>query len=172
MPVILGIDPGSRITGFGVITGSKGRYQYITSGCIKLTGETLPDRLWQIQQGVDQLITEFKPEEFAIEQVFLGKNADSAIKLGQARGVAIVAAAMHQLPVFEYAARSVKQAVTGQGGASKELVQQMIQASFKLPGKPQADAADALAIALCHGQTNQQLLAKAGGSTTRRGRIR
>lgn len=172
MPVILGIDPGSRVTGFGIISGSGSKYQYLTSGCIRLSGETLGERLRQIHDGISQLIAEFQPEEFAIEQVFLGKNADSAIKLGQARGVAILAAAQNDLPVYEYAARSVKQAVTGQGAADKDLVQQMVQMTFKLPGRPQADAADALAIALCHGQTNKQLLEKAGAKTTRRGRIR
>lgn len=172
MAIILGIDPGSRLTGFGVIEAHGNKLRYITSGCIKMdTTQDLAHRLKQIFDGVSHLIAHEKPTEFAIEQVFLGKNVDSALKLGQARGSAIVAASVADLPVFEYAARSVKQAVTGNGGATKEQVQHMVQLLLKLPGRPQADAADALAIAISHAYANQNLVAKAGANQLKRGRV-
>jgi len=172
MSIILGIDPGSRVTGFGVIEAQGSKLRYVTSGCIKMdTTLDLAQRLKQIFDGVTQLIGLQQPSEFAIEQVFLGKNVDSALKLGQARGSAIVAASVAGLPVFEYAARSVKQAVTGNGGATKEQVQHMVQLLLKLPGRPQADAADALAIAISHAYANQNLVAKAGASQMKRGRV-
>lgn len=173
MAIILGIDPGSRLTGFGVIEAVGSKIRYITSGCIRIdTSEDLAFRLKQIFECVNQLIRENSPTEFAIEQVFMGKNADSALKLGQARGSAIVAAATHELPVFEYAARAVKQAVTGKGSAEKEQVQHMVQILLSLPGKPQADAADALAIAITHAYSSNNLVAKAGGTQQRNGRLK
>ncbi|MDO6749042.1 crossover junction endodeoxyribonuclease RuvC, partial [Gilvimarinus sp. 1_MG-2023] len=108
------------------------------------------------------MIETWSPQQFAIEQAFMGKNAASALKLGQARGVAMVVAALQQLPVAEYAPRAIKMAVTGTGGAEKEQVQHMVQTLLKLPGRPQADAADALAIALCHAFTAASLVARAG----------
>ena len=173
MAVILGIDPGSRLTGFGVIEYQGSKLRYITSGCIRIdTSEDLAYRLKQIFDCVSQLITENQPDEFAIEQVFMGKNADSALKLGQARGSAIVAAANHDLPVSEYAARAVKQAVTGKGSADKEQVQHMVQVLLSLPGKPQADAADALAIAITHAYSKHNLVAQAGGRNQKKGRLK
>ncbi len=173
MSIILGIDPGSRLTGFGIIESRGSKLRYLTSGCIRIdTSEDLAFRLKQIYTCVTQLIDEYQPNEFAIEQVFMGKNADSALKLGQARGSAIVAASMQELPVFEYAARAVKQAVTGRGGAEKEQVQHMVQVLLSLPGKPQADAADALAIAITHAYSSQNLVAQAGGSQQKRGRLK
>lgn len=172
MAIILGIDPGSRITGFGVINAVGHKLEYIASGCIRMTELELPEKLGQIFEGVTELINLHQPQEFAIEQVFMGKNADSALKLGQARGVAIVAAVQQGLPVAEYAARAVKQAVVGRGGAEKEQVQHMVQAILKLPGKPQADAADALAIAITHAHTRASLVAAAGVKGMRRGRLR
>ena len=172
MAIILGIDPGSRITGFGVINAVGHRLEYIASGCIRMTELELPEKLGQIFDGVTELINLHQPQEFAIEQVFMGKNADSALKLGQARGVAIVAAVQQGLPVAEYAARAVKQAVVGRGGAEKEQVQHMVQVMLKLPGKPQADAADALAIAITHAHTRASLVASAGVKGMRRGRLR
>lgn len=148
--LILGIDPGSRITGYGVINWAGQRIEYVASGCIRIKGDHLPDRLDQVYQGVTQIIEQYCPQEMAIEQVFMARNADSALKLGQARGVAIVAGTQHQLPVSEYAARAVKQAVVGTGAADKSQVQHMVSKLLKLPGLPQADAADALAIAICH----------------------
>ncbi|TRW50262.1 crossover junction endodeoxyribonuclease RuvC [Aliidiomarina halalkaliphila] len=154
--IILGIDPGSRITGYGVIQQDGSRLSYLGSGCIKLaraggsTDITLATRLRMIHDGVSELIQQFQPTDFAIEQVFMARNPDSALKLGQARGAAIVAAALHDLVVEEYAARAVKQAVVGTGGADKEQVQHMVKQLLKLPRVPQADAADALAVAICH----------------------
>ena len=172
MAIILGIDPGSRITGFGVINAFGHKLEYIASGCIRMTELELPEKLGQIFDGVTELINLYQPQEFAIEQVFMGKNADSALKLGQARGVAIVAAVQQGLPIAEYAARAVKQAVVGRGGAEKEQVQHMVQVMLKLPGKPQADAADALAIAITHAHTRASLVASAGVKGMRRGRLR
>lgn len=172
MALILGIDPGSRIAGYGVIRAVGNKLQYVASGCIRVdTSKDLAFRLKQINLCVTEIIDAYGPEEFAIEQVFMGKNVDSALKLGQARGVAIVAAAVKDIPVFEYAARSVKQAVTGKGSADKEQVQKMVQTLLKLPGTPQADAADALAIAICHANSTQNLVAQAGGRNMRRGRV-
>ena len=173
MAIILGIDPGSRLTGFGVIQSHGSKLAYVTSGYIRIdTEQDLAHRLKQITQSVTQIIGEYRPDEFAIEQVFLGKNVDSALKLGQARGAAIVAAALEDVPVFEYAARSVKQAVTGKGSADKTQVQHMVKHLLKLPGIPQSDAADALAIAITHSHANHNLLAKAGVRGVKRSRLR
>lgn len=150
---ILAIDPGSRITGFGIIDVINGKSAYVNSGCIRLPDEALSVRLKHIFQSVSALLEEYKPEEFAIEEVFLAKNANSALKLGQARGAAIVAASIQELVVHEYAARRVKQSVVGNGNADKTQVQMMVQLLLNLTSKPQADAADALAIALCHANT-------------------
>ncbi|GAA6135257.1 crossover junction endodeoxyribonuclease RuvC [Oceaniserpentilla sp. 4NH20-0058] len=173
MSIILGIDPGSRLTGFGVIEAQGSKLRYITSGCIRIdTSQDLAYRLKQIYTCVSQIINEQHPDEFAIEQVFMGKNVDSALKLGQARGTAIVAASMQDIPVSEYAARAIKQAVTGTGAANKEQVQHMVQLLLRLPGKPQADAADALAIAITHAYASQNLVAQAGANRQKRGRLK
>lgn len=148
--LILGIDPGSRITGFGVIDAGEREPRYIASGCIRLKDDQLAQRLAQIYAGISELIALHRPAEVAIEQVFMSKNADSALKLGQARGAAIVCVANHGLPVSEYAARQIKQAVTGSGAADKVQVQHMVTAALRLSASPQADAADALAVALTH----------------------
>jgi len=150
---ILAIDPGSRITGFGIIEVTKGKSVYINSGCIRLPDEALSVRLKEIFKGISSLLEEYQPDEFAIEEVFLAKNANSALKLGQARGAAIVAASLVDLEVHEYAARRVKQSVVGNGNADKKQVQSMVQLLLGLSTAPQADAADALAIALCHANT-------------------
>jgi crossover junction endodeoxyribonuclease RuvC len=150
---ILAIDPGSRITGFGILDVTNGKSIYINSGCIRLPDEALSVRLKYIFQNVSALLEEYQPNEFAIEEVFLAKNANSALKLGQARGAAIVAASLQELEVHEYAARRVKQSVVGNGNADKTQVQMMVQLLLNLTSKPQADAADALAIALCHANT-------------------
>ncbi|PSW18702.1 crossover junction endodeoxyribonuclease RuvC [Photobacterium sanctipauli] len=173
MSVILGIDPGSRITGYGVIRQVGRHLEYLGSGCIRTSVEDIPGRLKQIYAGVSEVITQFQPDVFAIEEVFMGKNASSALKLGQARGSAIVAAVNADLPVNEYAARLIKQAVVGTGGADKAQVQHMVRSVLKLPGKPQADAADALAVAICHAHTHKTLVAMAGQARgARRGRYR
>ena len=156
MTLILGIDPGSRVTGYGIIKTTGARQEYVASGCIRTTDKSaLPDKLDEIFSGVSQIIDEFIPDEVAIEKIFMGRSAESALKLGHARGVAIVAAVNKGVPVHEYEARKVKQAVVGTGAASKDQVQHMVQMLLKLPGKPQSDAADALAIAICHINTLQ-----------------
>ena len=165
--LILGIDPGSRITGYGVINCVGNHNEYVASGCIRIKGDELPERLQQVYMGVSEVIERYSPQEFAIEQVFMARNADSALKLGQARGVAIVAGTNAALPVYEYAARKVKQSVVGNGSADKAQVQHMVAHILKLPGLPQSDAADALAIALCHAHTRNSLIKTAGSVSAR-----
>lgn len=147
---VLGVDPGSRITGYGLVELDSGRARYVASGCIKTRGDDFPARLADIYRGIETLIFEFTPTEFAIEDVFLAKNPQSALKLGQARGVAIAAAVASNLPVSEYAARFVKKAIVGTGRANKAQVQLMVRTLLQLESDPAVDAADALAIALCH----------------------
>jgi len=148
--LILGIDPGSRITGIGIIE-SDGRYsQHIFSTCIRLGNDDFPIRLGKIYQEIDNIIKEYRPQQMAIEDVFLSKNPSSALKLGQARGAAICATVMQGIPVFEYSAREIKQAIVGKGNADKNQVQQMVKILLNLQGKIQADTADGLAIALSH----------------------
>lgn len=160
--VILGIDPGSRITGYGVVTRRQGKLTYVASGCIRVLDGDLATRLSQIFLGVKDIIRQYQPQQFAIEQVFMARNPDSALKLGQARGAAIIAATEANLPVFEYSARQIKQAVVGKGNAEKTQVQHMITHLLELSGTPQSDAADALAVAMCHAHTEQSLLRLAG----------
>ncbi len=178
MSLILGIDPGSRVTGYGIISSVGLKNEYIASGCIRLSAaDSLPEKLQSIFSGVTEIIEQYSPQEMAIEEVFMARNADSALKLGQARGVAIVAAKLQGLPVSEYAARKVKQAVVGTGAARKEQIQHMVRVLLKLSGNPQQDAADALAIALCHINTTQSLVKlsgtthKPGSGSFRRGRL-
>ncbi|CNJ32783.1 Holliday junction resolvase [Yersinia aldovae] len=158
MAIILGIDPGSRVTGYGVIRQQGRQLIYLGSGCIRTVVDDMPTRLKLIYAGVTEIITQFQPDFFAIEQVFMAKNPDSALKLGQARGAAIVAAVNLNLPVSEYAARQVKQTVVGTGAAEKSQVQHMVRSLLKLPANPQADAADALAIAITHCHLSQNTL--------------
>jgi crossover junction endodeoxyribonuclease RuvC len=172
MTLILGIDPGSRTTGYGVIRAVGATNEYIASGCIRTTDKTsLPEKLEEIFSGVKQIIDEYQPNEFAIEKIFMARSAESALKLGQARGVAIVAAVNQGLPVYEYEARKIKQAVVGTGAAKKSQVQHMVARLLKLPGMPMQDAADALAIALCHINTQHNLARMAGANQFRRGRL-
>lgn len=173
MTVLLGIDPGSRLTGYGVIQQQGQKLTYLGSGCIRVTADTLPEKLQIIFDGVSEVIRQFNPQLFAIEQVFMARNPDSALKLGQARGAAIVAATNSQLPVAEYSARQIKQAVVGTGAADKTQVQLMVKTLLKLPGTPQADAADALAVAICHAHSHQSLLNMSGQvKKVVRGRLR
>lgn len=162
MTIILGIDPGSRITGYGLIKESSRQLQYIDSGCIRTSEGTLSQRLLEIFNGICQLMEEFSPDEVAIEQVFMHQNPSSALKLGHARGVAMVACASHRVSVSEYAARAVKQSVAGYGAAEKHQVKHMVVNLLMLTSPPQNDAADALAIAICHSHTRHGLLATAG----------
>ncbi|MEQ8859660.1 MAG: crossover junction endodeoxyribonuclease RuvC [Pseudomonadales bacterium] len=150
---ILGIDPGSRATGYGVVELTARGPVYRASGCIRPAAGAFVDRLGEIFTGVASLIDQHAPAEIAIEEVFLASNPASALKLGQARGAAIAAAVAAGLPVSEYAARRVKLAVVGTGKATKPQVQHMVRVLLKLSGEPAADAADALAIAICHVNT-------------------
>jgi len=152
---ILGIDPGSRLTGFGVIDATATGYTYIASGCLRIKGDDFPQRLKQIFAGISDIVEEYQPVEMAIEQVFMHKNADSALKLGQARGAAICAVQLFDIPVFEYAARQVKQAVVGKGSADKLQVQHMVKILLGITGELQIDASDALGISLCHANFQQ-----------------
>jgi crossover junction endodeoxyribonuclease RuvC len=158
MKLVIGIDPGSRITGFGIVGISQNRYKYIDSGCIKTgVSSDIPaaSRLKIIYSSVSELINKYKPYQMAIEQVFVNKNVQSALKLGQARGVAMLAASMDGIPVFEYAPRKIKQAIVGTGAADKKQMQHMVTSILQLSSQPQEDAADALAIAICHLNTQK-----------------
>ena len=158
MTRILGIDPGSRITGYGILDVDGPRLRYVTCGCVTPRGPALGDRLGTIFGEIVQLISEFTPDEMAIEQVFMHRNAQSALKLGQARGAAIVAASHGQLPVHEYSATQIMQATTGRGQAAKQQVQHMVQVLLRLEAVPATDAADALAVAITHGQHRETAL--------------
>jgi len=147
---ILGIDPGLRTTGFGVIEHTGGKLRYIASGCVRSGEGELAARLRVILEGLAQVIGEHRPGEVAIEKVFVNVNPQSTLLLGQARGTAICAAVIAGLPVAEYTALQVKQAVVGKGHAKKEQVQHMVRRLLALPGDPSPDAADALACAICH----------------------
>ena len=149
--IILGIDPGSRITGYGLISKEGNRLIHVDNGAIfTQSAKDFPQRLQQIFAGLSAIIEQYQPEAVAVENVFLAKNAQSALKLGQARGAAIVAAVCVGLSVFEYTALQVKQAVVGSGRAEKQQVQHMIKVLLNLPEVAQEDASDALAVAVCH----------------------
>ena len=169
---ILGIDPGSQVTGYGIINIEGNHATHVTHGYIKVSGISQAEKLHSIYTSLNNIITEYRPEEAAIERVFMHRNADSALKLGQARGAAIVACAEHALPLHEYTANQVKQATVGRGHAAKQQVQHMIRVLLCLDGEPQADAADALAVALCHGHSRELLAKMPGVSGIRRGRLR
>jgi len=148
---ILGIDPGSRITGFGLITVNKLKFTYISSGCIRTQGD-LNDRVVTIYSGIKEILEKHKVDIVVIERVFMRPdrpNPDAAIKLGHARG-AVIAAVEGQLPIVDYSPNQIKKTVVGKGHASKEQVSFMVQQLLKLNKAPQADAADALAGAICH----------------------
>jgi crossover junction endodeoxyribonuclease RuvC len=149
---ILGIDPGSQVTGFGVIAAQGTRLSYVASGCIRTRGGEMADRLRIIFEGAARLVDEYRPDEICVERVFIHRNADSALKLGQARAAALCGTFMHQVPVHEYAAREIKLAVTGSGGAEKVQVAHMVRRLLAVSGPLAADAADALAVAICHAQ--------------------
>jgi len=146
---ILGIDPGSRVTGYGIVELEGALTRPVAWGGIRTTGEHA-DRLKQIFDGVAGLVAEHVPDEIAIERVFVNRNADSALKLGQARAAALCATFSQDIPVHEYAPREVKKALVGNGGAEKSQVEYMVKVLLGLRGVMQSDAADALAIAVCH----------------------
>lgn len=162
---ILGIDPGSQITGFGIVDVVGERTTAVDWGSIRTGGEH-SDRLRSIFAGVREIVREYAPTEVAIERVFLSRNADSALKLGQARAAAICATFEANVPIYEYSARHIKNAVVGRGGAEKDQVQRMVQMILGLEQALAADAADALAAAICHAneRTMRDVLEAAGGS--------
>jgi len=164
---IIGIDPGSRSTGYGIIDSDGFRHQYIESGFIKVLGESFPERLGCIFVQLNKIIEQWQPQSSGIEQVFVNKNVDSALKLGQARGAAICAMVQADLDVGEYTPRAIKKAVVGNGSADKQQIQQMMKLLLKLEFVPQSDEADALAIAVCH--ANHMNLKRAGIATQVRG---
>jgi len=170
--VILGIDPGSRITGFGVIKIQDNKVYYVASGCIRITETGTARRLKQIADDTTEVINIYAPTESAIEQIFMFQNPGAALKLGQARGVAMCTLAINNLEVSEYSAKQVKQAVVGTGGAAKSQVQHMIQSILGLSKKPQEDAADALAIAICHYHSSKSLARINGASRVVHKRIK
>ena len=169
---ILGIDPGLRVTGFGVLDKEGQQLNYVASGCIKIPEGELPERLKTILNSLREVIAQHQPDQVAVEKVFVNVNPQSTLLLGQARGAAICAAVLANLPVAEYTALQVKQAVVGSGHAKKEQVQEMVKRLLKLSGIPSPDAADALACAICHAHGGQGLGALATvGYRVKKGRL-
>jgi crossover junction endodeoxyribonuclease RuvC len=149
---ILGIDPGSQVTGFGVIVVEGKALRYLASGCIRTRGGELAERLRIIFEGATRLVEEYRPDEVSVERVFVNRNVDSALKLGHARAAALCGTFLHAVPVHEYAAREIKLAVTGSGAAEKVQVAHMVRRLLAVNGPLASDAADALAVAICHAQ--------------------
>ena len=148
---ILGIDPGSRLTGFGVLDFVADRPHYVASGTVRSPDGSFPERLKRIFVSIGDIVDQYRPDVVAIESVFMARNAGSALKLGHARSAALCATFAYDVEVFEYAPREIKQAIVGTGSASKEQVQHMVVSLLQLDGVPSVDAADALATAICHG---------------------
>lgn len=149
---ILGIDPGSQVTGFGVIIAEGASLRYLASGCIRTGGGEMAGRLRIIFAAAGQLVEQYRPDEICVERVFIHRNADSALKLGQARAAALCGTFAYEVPLHEYAPREIKLAVTGSGGAEKVQVAHMVRRLLSVRGPLAADAADALAVAICHAQ--------------------
>jgi len=168
---ILGIDPGLRITGFGVLDKVGQKLFYVASGCVKTPVGGLPGRLKVIMDSLREVIETHQPQLVVVEKVFVNINPQSTLLLGQARGAAICAAVAASLPVAEYTALQVKQAVVGNGHAKKEQVQAMVQRLLALPGSPSPDAADALACAICHAHSALSVRHPASGMRMRNGRL-
>jgi crossover junction endodeoxyribonuclease RuvC len=168
---ILGLDPGLRVTGFGLIDTLGQQMRYVASGCIKTADGELPGRLKTLLDGVREVIATYQPDQVAVEKVFVNVNPQSTLLLGQARGAVICGAVSCDLPVFEYTALQVKQAVVGHGKAHKDQVQHMVQRLLSLSASPQADAADALACAICHAHGGHGLGGLAAGMRRRGGRL-
>ena len=152
---ILGIDPGSRRTGYGIIDFEAHRLTHVASGCIAARGDHLAQRLRHIFDTLSEVVAGYRPDEMAAESLFMHRNADSALKLGHARGAALLAGLTRDIPVFEYSPSQVKQAVTGRGHAEKEQVQHMVKVLLSVTRTPPRDAADALAVAICHGHVRE-----------------
>ena len=168
---ILGIDPGLRVTGFGVVERGANGLAYVTSGCVKSGEGDLAARLRAILEGLNEVIAAQRPAEVAIEKVFVNANPQSTLALGQARGTAICAAVLAGLPVAEYTALQVKQSVVGNGHATKGQVQHMVRRLLVLPGDPSADAADALACAICHAHGGRMGALSTRGYRVKGGRL-
>jgi len=168
---VLGIDPGSRITGYGLIDVDGQHTRHVDNGCIRTEVTEMPQRLQRIFAGLSQILQEYQPDQVAIEQVFMHRNADSALKLGHARGAAIVACMQSELEVHEYTPTQIKKAIVGRGAADKVQIQHMVRVLLGLPEIPQEDAADALAVALCHAHTQQSLVHLKGVRGVRGGRL-
>lgn len=169
---ILGIDPGLRVTGYGILDRDGNHLTYVASGCVRAAGGELPSRLKTILDGLSEVIALHAPQQVAIEQVFVNVNPQSTLLLGQARGTAICAAVLRGLPIAEYTALQVKQAVVGKGHADKAQVQEMVRRLLGLAAPPGTDASDALACAICHAHGGQGLGAFAtAGFRVRRGRL-
>lgn len=171
---ILGIDPGLRVTGFGIIEMQAGKPHYVASGCIRSGEGSLPQRLAVLAEGIREVTLHYQPDIAAVEQVFVNVNPQSTLLLGQARGVAVVTLVQQGLQVFEYTALQVKQSVVGNGHADKIQVQDMVKRLLHLPANPQADAADALACAICHAHHSSGSMGKLtlAGLKMREGRLR
>jgi crossover junction endodeoxyribonuclease RuvC len=167
---ILGIDPGLRVTGYGVVDQSGARLTYVASGRIRTPEGGLDRRLKAILEGLVEVIAEHRPQQIALEKVFVNVNPQSTLLLGQARGTAICAAVLRDLPVAEYTALQVKQAVVGNGHAQKRQVQEMVRRLLRLAGSPSPDAADALACAICHAHGGQGYRGAVRGARRRRWR--
>ena len=169
---ILGIDPGLRTTGYGVVEREGSQLVYVASGCVRAEGEALPFRLKSILSGLHEVIALHAPQQVAIEQVFVNVNPKTTLLLGQARGTAICAVVLCGLPVAEYTALQIKQAVVGKGHAAKTQVQEMVRRLLGLSAVPGPDAADALACAICHAHGGQGFGAfETRGYRMRRGRL-
>lgn len=166
---VLGLDPGLRVTGFGLVDTLGQQLRYVASGCIKTPGGELPGRLKVLLDGVREVIATYQPDEVAVEKVFVNVNPQSTLLLGQARGAVICGAVSCDIAVFEYTALQVKQAVVGHGKAHKDQVQHMVQRLLSLTEAPQSDAADALACAICHAHGGQGLGALSTAGLHRRG---
>lgn len=171
MSIFIGIDPGSRLTGYGIIRLGGDKLEFLDAGTIHAysQGETMPERLKRIFAGISRIVEHYQhytdePMTAAIEQVFMASNPDTALKLGQARGAAIAALVAKDLNVEEYTARQIKQAVCGYGAADKEQIQLMVMRLLNLKVNPQADAADGLACAICHAYHSQTLNKLLGGT--------
>lgn len=163
---ILGLDPGSRLTGFGVVDFVDNRAVYVASGSVRSVQGSFAERLRLIFREVGEIAAEYRPQAVVIESVFVHRNAGSALKLGQARSAALCATFERDIDVFEYAPREIKQAIVGTGAASKAQVQHMVASLLGLAGQPSPDAADALAAALCHGHA-RRLQARLAGAAAK-----
>lgn len=152
MVIIIGVDPGSIRTGFGIIQSDNNHLIHVAHGTINAKGDSISMRLHYIYRELNAIIASHQPHEAAIEEVFMQANVQSALKLGQARGAALIALAHHAIPITEYSPRTIKKTATGYGAASKDQIQFMMRTQLKLTVAPQVDAADALAIAVCHAQ--------------------